>query len=135
MDEIHREMSEMNVGYSFSMLTVLKRMNYYFMGSEESLLSSTEFDDFYDALIEQYLLYYSSSVDPLEYASLLDNSYRVFSIKGLIYYHNYEDLERFTGLMGKIESELPEGWSLSVHGMIKQLENEQTNKRFRGIIE
>jgi predicted RND superfamily exporter protein len=129
MDEMHREMSEENVGYAFSVLSVLKRMNYYFMGSEESLLGSTEFDDFYDSLIEQYLLYYSSSVDPLEYESLLDTSYRVFSIKGLIYYHNYKDLLKFSGLISKMESELPAEWSLSLHGMITQLENEQNNLR------
>lgn len=129
MDKIHKRLEEEDVGYAFSMLTVLKRMNYYFMGSEETLLSSTEFDDFYDALIEQYLLYYSSSVDPLEYESLLDSSYRVFSIKGLIYYHNYKDLNHFISIIDDLEKELPQGWSLSVHGMVKQLETEQSNLR------
>lgn len=129
LDEIHRVMDAGNVGYAFSMLTVLKRMNYYFMGSEETLLTSTEYDDFYDALIEQYLLYYSSSVDPLEYESLLDNSYRFFSIKGLLYYSNYEDMERFLSMIDTIENDFPEGWSLSVHGMVNELEKEHNNLR------
>ncbi len=129
MDRIHREMARGNVGYAFSLLTVLKRMNYYFMGDEESFLTTNNFDDFYDALIEQYLLYYSSSVDPLEYESLLDNSYRYFSIKGMIYYKSSKDLNEFFGNMDSIAATLPEGWSLTVNGMVKQLEEEQTNLR------
>ncbi|MDA3958675.1 hypothetical protein [Oceanispirochaeta sp.] len=129
LNEIHQEFDDNNVGYAFSLLTVLKRMNYYFMGSEESFLSSTEFDDIFDALNEQYLLYYSSSVDPLEYESLLDNSYRYFSIKGLLYYQNHEDLNRFISLLEGIEKRLPEGWSLSNYGMAAQLVVEQTHLR------
>ena len=129
MDRIHRRFAENDVGYAYSMLTVLKRMNFYFMGDEESLLTSTEFDDFYDALIEQYLLYFSGSVDPLEYESLLDNSYRLFSIKGLIYYYNSDDLTRFMRLLDDIQADFPENWSLSVHGMVRQLESERHNLR------
>ena len=129
LDEIHRIIESRNVGYAFSMLSVLKRMNYYFMGSEDTLLTGTEYDDYYDALIEQYLLYYSSSVDPLEYESLLDNSYRFFSVKGLLYYKNYEDMEKFFSRISTIENRLPEGWSLSVHGIVKELEKEHNNLR------
>ena len=129
IQEIHQEIVNRQTGYAFSLLTVLKRMNYYFMGSEETMLSSNEFDDFYDALIEQYLLYYSSSVDPLEYESLLDNSYRYFSIKGLMYYHNQDDLKRFSALLAAIEQMLPAGWSLTTGGMATQLLAEQTNLR------
>ena len=129
LDEIHRTMEAGNVGYAFSMLTVLKRMNYYFMGSEETLLTSTEYDDFYDALIEQYLLYYSSSVDPLEYEALLDNSYRFFSIEGLLFYSNYDDIVNFTGMIDEIKTNLPEGWTLGVHGMVRELVNEHDRLR------
>jgi len=127
MDRIHKDLAQGNTGYAFSLLSVLKRMNYYFMGSEDSLLTSNEFDDFYDALIEQYLLYYSSSVDPLEYESLLDNSYRLFSVKGLVYYHDHRDLTAFTSQVEKIRRELPEGWTLSLHGMVEDLVREQNN--------
>jgi predicted RND superfamily exporter protein len=127
MDRIHKDLAKGNTGYAFSLLSVLKRMNFYFMGSEDSLLTSNEFDDFYDALIEQYLLYYSSSVDPLEYESLLDNSYRLFSIKGLVFYRDYRDLEAFTSQVEKIKTELPAGWTLSLHGMVDELVQEQNN--------
>jgi uncharacterized protein len=134
LNNVHNRMEEAGAGYAFSVLTVLKRMNYYFMGDEESLLTSTEFDDFYDALIEQYLLYYSSSVDPLEYSSLLDNSYRFFSIKGLLYYNTYKDLNDFIALTGEIQEAFPEGWTLSMHGMAKQLETEHNNLRNNWLI-
>lgn len=134
LDEIHTAFDEGGVGYTFSLLTVLKRMNFYFMGSEETLLTSTEFDDIYDALIEQYLLYYSSSVDPAEYESLLDASYRVFSIRGLIYYRNSDDLARFVDQVDRVRADLPEGWSLSMHGMASQLETERQNLRNNWVI-
>jgi len=129
LDRIHQHLQANEVGYSYSLLTVLKRMNFYFRGDEESLLTSTDFDNNYDALIEQYLLYYSSSVDPLEYESLLDHSYRLFSIKGLLHYSNYDDLDRFMKLLNQIQSDFPDGWTMSVHSMARQLETEQSNLR------
>jgi predicted RND superfamily exporter protein len=125
LQDMHNLFESENIGYAFSVLSVLKRMNLYFMGDEESLLAGNQFDDMYDTLIEQYLLYYSSGVDPLDYESLLDNSYRVFSIKGLAYYRNYQDLDHFNALISTIESGLPSGWSLKVHGMVSQLAEEQ----------
>ena len=122
---MHELFENENIGYAFSVLSVLKRMNFYFMGDEESLLAGNQFDDAYDTLIEQYLLYYSSGVDPLDYESLLDNSYRIFSIKGLAYYRNYRDLDHFNAVIKTIESTLPAGWSLKVHGMVSQLAEEQ----------
>ncbi len=130
LDSVHKRMEEHpSVGYAFSLLTVLKRMNYYFMGSEETLLTNTEFDDYYDALIEQYLLYYSSSVDPLEYEALLDSSYRICSVKGLLYYDSYEDLQAFVSLLDQVEKDFPPGWSLGFYGMANQLEEEHSNLR------
>lgn len=127
LEEIHRRLEDGGAGYSFSLLTVLRRMHFYFMGSEDTLLGGTEYDDFFDALIEQYLLYYSSSVDPLEYESLLDNNYRICSVKGLLYYRDYRDLDNFTRSVADIRSNLPEGWSLTVHGMVEDLLMEQDN--------
>ena len=134
LDRVHTAMEEGEVGYAFSVLTVLKRMNYYFMGDEESLLTSTEFDDIYDAVIEQYLLYYSSSVDPLEYSALLDSSYRFFSIRGLLHYQTYQDLDRFLSLIEEIREDLPASWKMTLHGMARQLEREHNNLRNNWLI-
>lgn len=117
------------VGYGYSVLTVMKRMNYFFQGEEDSFLTSDYFDDFYDALIMQYLLYYSSSADPLEYESLVDSSFRYVSIKGLLYYENSDSLDNFMSLVEEIETELPEGWTIGVHGMAEQLLQEKNNLR------
>ena len=134
MNRIHGRFEKEGTGYAYSMLTVLKRIHFYFRGSEEALLTSSEFDDFYDALIAQYLLYYSSSVDPLEYESLLDPSYRLFSIRGLIHYANSDDLSRFMNLLEDIQKEFPENWSLNVHGTVSRLEDERRNLRSNWVL-
>lgn len=134
MNRIHGRFEEGGTGYAYSMLTVLKRIHFYFRGSEEALLTSSEFDDFYDALIAQYLLYYSGSVDPLEYESLLDPSYRLFSIRGLIHYANSDDLSRFMNLLEDIQKEFPENWSLNVHGTVSRLEDERRNLRSNWVL-
>ena len=134
MNRIHGRFEGEGTGYAYSMLTVLKRIHFYFRGSEEALLTSSEFDDFYDALIAQYLLYYSGSVDPLEYESLLDPSYRLFSIRGLIHYANSDDLSRFMNLLEDIQKEFPENWSLNVHGTVSRLEDERRNLRSNWVL-
>jgi hypothetical protein len=124
LEEIHSTLESGNTGYAFSVLSVLKRINYYFMGSEDSFLTGNEYDDFFASLIEQYLLYYSSSVDPVDYESLLDNSYRFFSIKGLLYYRSYGDMEHFLSILEEIRSDLPAGWSMELYGTAKSLATE-----------
>ncbi|MCK5200835.1 MAG: hypothetical protein KAR21_20915, partial [Spirochaetales bacterium] len=63
MDEIHTLLDNSEVvGYSYSLLTVLKQLSYYFEGDSDLLLKTDIMGSF---IIEQYLLYYSSSVDPL----------------------------------------------------------------------
>ena len=130
MDRIQTTLeSGSSVGYTYSLLSVLKRMNYYFQGSEDSLLNDPDFDDIFPMLIEQYLLYYSSSVDPLEYESLLDASYRYFSIKGMVYYKNVDNLDDFRHTIDEVRISLPPGWDMTVHGMIHDLEKEQDKLR------
>jgi len=126
MDRMHSILSESStIGYTYSLLTVLKRMNYFFQGSEETLLTDSSMDDIFPMLIEQYLLYYSSSVDPLEYESLLDSSNRYFSIKGMIYYRNVDNLNQFKKATEMLRTTLPEGWNMSVYGMVDDLNTEQ----------
>ena len=119
LDEIHTLLdSSKVVGYSYSLLTVLKQLSYYFEGDREMLLKTDMMGPF---VIEQYLLYYSSSVDPLEYESLINASYRVCSVKGLLYYSNVDSLREFYSLIDQVNTMLPEGWSIKVHGMVSEL--------------
>ncbi len=123
IDKIHTLMNNTRaVGYSYSLLTVLKQLSFYFEGDSNILLQDTGMNSF---VAEQYLLYYSSSVDPLEYESLVNASYRVFSIKGLIYYRNVDTLTEFYNLIDQITLMLPEGWNLKVHGMVSELKAEE----------
>lgn len=123
LDKIHTLLDSSDiVGYSYSLLTILKQLSYYFEGDREMLLKTDMMGSF---VIEQYLLYYSSSVDPLEYESLINASYRIFSVKGLLYYSNVDSLTEFYGLIDQINTMLPEGWSIKVHGMISELKAEE----------
>ena len=123
IDEIHVLMNANRaVGYSYSLLTVLKQLSFYFEGNSNLLLEDTGTNSF---IAEQYLLYYSSSVDPLEYESLVNASYRVFSIKGLLYYRNVDTLTEFYNLIDQVTLMLPDGWNLKVHGMVKNLKAEE----------
>jgi hypothetical protein len=123
LDKIHTLLDSSNiVGYSYSLLTILKQLSYYFEGDREMLLKTDMMGSF---VIEQYLLYYSSSVDPLEYESLINASYRIFSVKGLLYYSNVDSLTEFYGLIDQINTMLPEGWSIKVHGMVSELKAEE----------
>lgn len=127
LDTLHEQFDAQQGGYAYSMLTVLKRMNYYFMGSEASFLETDEFDDYYDMLIEQYLLYYSSSVDPAEFAAMVDNSYRFVSFRGFIHYHDFSDIQRFQSLLAETSARFPPGWQIISHGMLDQLSREHRN--------
>lgn len=125
IDKIHTLMdSTRAVGYSYSLLTVLKQLSYYFEGDSNLLLKDTEVNSF---VAEQYLLYYSSSVDPLEYESLVNASYRIFSIKGLLFYRNVDTLKEFYNLIDEITLMLPVDWSLKVHGMVSELKAEEVS--------
>ncbi|MGL1892131.1 MAG: hypothetical protein OCD02_10930 [Spirochaetaceae bacterium] len=126
LDEIHNSLDKnKSIGNSNSLLTVLKRINYYFLGDEEPLLQSTTYDEIYPALIEGYLLYYTSGVDPLEYESFVDQSYRYFSIKGYVKYLNVSNLDSFNKTIDQIKTTLPQNWKLSVHGVLEELESEK----------
>ncbi len=124
LDSMHTLLESSDViGYSYSLLTVLKQLSYYFEGDHERILHQ---DDLMGSfIIEQYLLYYSSSVDPLEYESLINANYRVFSIKGLLYYHDIDSLREFYGLIDEVKELLPAGWTLTVHGMTNDLQLEE----------
>ena len=76
-------------------------------------------------IIEQYLLYYSSSVDPLEYESLINASYRICSVKGLLYYRNVDTLTEFYSLIDQVVTILPDGWTIKIHGMVSELKAEE----------
>ena len=116
LEKIHNLLDDSDVvGYSWSLLSVLKQLSYYFEGDRDMLLKDDMMGSF---IAEQYLLYYSSSVDPLEYESLVNASYRVCSVKGLLYYRNVDTLTEFYNLIDQINEILPEGWTIKVHGMV-----------------
>lgn len=119
------------IGYSHSLLTVIKTMNYFFYGAEPEAfrVPETGGDEAFQAMMEQYLLYYSGTVDPVEYESLVDSSYRYFSIKGIIKYQDWKTLTEFTKIVSMMRTELPAAWDLKVHGAVRLLQDESDRLR------
>ncbi|OQY39385.1 MAG: hypothetical protein B6229_03905 [Spirochaetaceae bacterium 4572_7] len=126
VDKITSHLNESKeIGFNYSLLSVLKQINSYFNGNENSIFDYKDEFGFYQMLIEQYLIYYSSSVDPLEYESLVDPSFRYFSIKGYVKYTSVDSLNSFYDTIEEIKKELPQDWSLSVHGVIDELKKDK----------
>lgn len=127
LNKVHSKLSKsQEIGYSYSLLTILKRIHLYFFGDEESLITLDADDEYYSALIQQYLLYYTSGVDPLEYESLVDPSFRYYSIKGYIKYTSVESLENFYKTIEDLDSIIPDNWNINVHGIVQELQEEKT---------
>lgn len=114
------------VGFYYSLLTVIKNIHYYFNDSLDEYYSVPDEEDpeIFSAIIEQYLLYYSGTVDPLEYESMVNASYRYTSVKGVLKYRDTLSLDSFLDSVSRIEEMMPEGWSLTVQGGIRPLINE-----------
>jgi predicted RND superfamily exporter protein len=123
--------SSPETGFSYSLLTIIKTMNYFFNGAdpESFRVPDTADEETFQAMIEQFLLYYSGTVDPVEYESLVDSSYRYFSIKGILKHHNSKSLDEFTIIINTMNEYLPAHWDLQVHGTVRLLLDEAEKLR------
>ena len=92
-------------------------------------------DDYqFRSLIEQYLIFYSTTARPEEYEMLTDPSYRLFSVSGVMKYSSSESLDRFVRTIGDIRSAMPPGWSLQIKGPARQLLDQAESLRVNWII-
>ncbi len=110
-------------GFQHSILTVIKRIHYYFQNSDpDSLVIPGIDDDFmFSSLVEQYLLFYSSSVRPEEYESLIDPDFSIISIQGIMKYRDRQTLKTFRNSLKQMENELPEEWQITLSGPVGEL--------------
>jgi len=112
-----------DVGFQNSILTVLKRMHYYFNDADTRYLVIPDIDDEqrFSALVEQYLLFYSASASPESYESLIDSAHRIVSIQGILKYRGVASIARFLSSFSKIEDELPSDWKIELSGPLNEL--------------
>ena len=126
IEEAHEVLSSNDeIGYFYSVLTVIKRIHYYFNDMDVEYLSIPDIADetLFASMVEQYLLFFSASASPSEYEALIDSNFRVMSIQGILRYHDMDSINAFNESMGEIREVLPEAWSLGLYGTVKVLDN------------
>jgi len=124
LEEAHRVLgANPDIGYQNSILTVLKRMHYYFNDSDPRYLSIPEIEDVqrFSALVEQYLLFYSASASPESYESLIDSAHRVVSIQGILKYRGSGSITEFLSSLSQVRMELPPEWRIELSGPLNEL--------------
>lgn len=124
------------VGFQHSILTVIKKINFYFHNSDPEYFSIPFIEDEYSfgALIEQYLLFFSASTSPGEYESLVDPDYRIASIRGILKYSEPGTLDRFLTTYKQMKQSLPKGWTMQFLGPLKELIKQTDNLKSNWVL-
>jgi len=124
LEETHRVLSSNpDIGFQSSILTVLKRMHYYFNDADPRYLAIPDVEDEqrFSALVEQYLLFYSASASPESYESLIDSAHRIVSIQGILKYRGIASLTDFLSSLSQVRNELPADWRIELSGPLNEL--------------
>jgi predicted RND superfamily exporter protein len=124
LEGIHKILNDNpEVGFHHSILSVLKRINYYFHDSDPRYLAVPETADEgrFASLIQQYLLFYSASASPEEYESLIDSSFRMVSLHGILRYRGSGSLESFLRSLEQIKTLVSSEWDVRLSGPILEL--------------
>jgi predicted RND superfamily exporter protein len=122
--DIHQTLSlNGDVGYQHSMLTIIEKINYYFNNSQPEYLRLPDEEDeqVFSSMIEQYLLFYSSSAGPEEYESFIDPNYRIVSIQGIIKYRGVGSIDSFLLSLKHMRDSVPSGWRITLFGPLDEL--------------
>ncbi len=124
LEESHRILTlNPDVGFQNSVLTVIKRIHYYFNNSDPryEAIPESESEETFQALIEQYLLFYSASASPEEYESLINANHRTVAIEGILIYRDASSVTDFLITLERIKRGLPEEWDISLYGPAEDL--------------
>jgi len=132
IEKVHKKLSENgDIGYDSSLITIIKRINYYFNSSDPEYHRIPDQDDdfLFQSLIEQYLIFYSTTASPEEYESLTDPSFRLFSINGVLKYTANDSLDKFLETISDIESIIPQEWEFEIRGPVSMLIKQSADLR------
>ncbi|HEB32355.1 MAG TPA: hypothetical protein ENI15_16030 [Spirochaetes bacterium] len=124
LEDIHHVLRlNRDIGFQHSVLTIIKRIHYYFNNSDPRYLAipDEENEELFTSLIEQYLLFYSASASPEVYESLIDSNYRIASIQGILKYEGTESIGNFLSSLSQIRELLPSNWSVNLFGPLNEL--------------
>jgi predicted RND superfamily exporter protein len=124
LEDMHKEISlNPDVGFQHSVLSVIKRMHYYFNNADPAYLAIPDIADegLFASLVEQYLLFHSASASPEAYESLIDSNYRTVRIQGILKYRGPDSIDDFLISLSKMRSGLPSDWSVALSGPLHEL--------------
>ena len=91
----HRILGELPaVGHRHSLLTVVERIHRYFAAGEADAreLPASDDPERFARIVSQYLLFYSASATPADYAALADGSLSAVQVHGILRYRDFATL-------------------------------------------
>ena len=120
----HRILGELPaVGYRHSLLTVVERIHRYFAAGDAGATELPASDDpeRFARIVSQYLLFYSASASPADYAALADGSLAAVRVHGILRYRDFATLGELQRAVAAIRAELPREWSIAIAGPAREL--------------
>ncbi|MDE0445994.1 MAG: hypothetical protein OXH96_04920, partial [Spirochaetaceae bacterium] len=120
----HRILGELPaVGHRHSLLTVVERIHRYFAAGEADAreLPASDDPERFARIVSQYLLFYSASATPADYAALADGSLSAVQVHGILRYRDYATLGELQRAVAAIREELPREWRIAVAGPAREL--------------
>ena len=120
----HRILGELPaVGHRHSLLSVVERIHRYFAAGEAEArqLPASDDPERFARIVSQYLLFYSASASPADYAALTDGSLSAVWLHGILRYRDFATLGDLQRAVQTIRERLPAEWRVAITGPAHEL--------------
>ena len=120
----HRILGELPaVGHRQSLLSVVERIHRYFAAGEAEAreLPASDDPERFARIVSQYLLFYSASASPADYAALTDGSLSAVWLHGILRYRDFATLGDLQRAAQAIRERLPAEWQIAITGPAREL--------------
>ena len=111
------------VGHQHSLLSVVERIHRYFNIGQPDLqdLPATEDPELFRRIVAQYLLFFSASATPGDYAALIDNRHATVWVHGILRYRDITTLYDLRRAVQRMRDQLPPEWRIGITGPAREL--------------
>ncbi len=120
----HRILGELPaVGHRHSLLSVVERIHRYFAAGEAEArqLPASDDPERFARIVSQYLLFYSASASPADYAALTDGSLSAVWLHGILRYRDFATLGDLQRAVEAIRERVPAEWRVAITGPAREL--------------
>ena len=120
----HRILGELPaVGHRHSLLSVVERIHRYFAADEADArqLPASDDPERFARIVSQYLLFYSASASPADYAALTDGSLSAVWLHGILRYRDFATLGDLQRAVEAIRERVPAKWRVAITGPAREL--------------